>query len=41
MKIRNMTVKEVQEETGESLQSIRVKIQRQLVDYGIAFKLPR
>ena len=28
MKIRNMTVKEVQEETGESLQSIRVKIQR-------------
>ena len=28
MKIRNMTVKEVQEETGESLQRIRVKLQR-------------
>lgn len=28
MKIRNMTVKEVREETGESLQGIRVKLQR-------------
>lgn len=41
MKVRPMTIKELHEETGESEQRLRVRIQNNLVPYGNAIKLPK
>ncbi len=38
---KNMTIKEVAEELGKSQQYVRIGIQRKLLDFGTAQKMPR
>ena len=41
MKIRAMTIAEVAEELGKPKQFVRVQLQRGLVNWGTALKMPR